>query len=212
MKTLCTIFAATLLSFTSSGQDEKYIEAMRSTIEKMDNASGHEEILACVSQFERIAGAEKTLWLPYYYGAYGLIIMSFDESDGSRKDQLLDRAQENLDNALAIDPGESELYALQAFLYPSWVTVDPMGRGMQYIEKMGLALEQAKASNPDNPRALFLEAINVLNFPPSMGGGPEAAKPIFVEADAKFRVFQNEDPLWPHWGEEANRAELEKLQ
>jgi hypothetical protein len=45
-----------------------------------------------------------------------------------------------------------------------------------------------------------------------MGGGPEAARPIFMEAEAKFKAFQNEDPLWPHWGEEANRAELEKLQ
>jgi hypothetical protein len=207
---IITIFA--LFSASLSGQDDKYTEVMQTTIEKMDRAADHEEILACVNQFERIAGAEKTLWLPYYYGAYGLIITSYEESDGTRRDQLLDRAQENLDNALAIDPNESELLALQAFLYPSWVTVDPMGRGMEYMGKMGKALAKAKASNPDNPRTLFLEAINILNFPPSMGGGPEAARPIFMEAEAKFKAFQNEDPLWPHWGEEANRAELEKLQ
>jgi hypothetical protein len=138
--------------------------------------------------------------------------MSFEEPDGTKKDQILDRAQENLDRALTIFPDESELYALQAFLYPSWVTADPMGRGMQYMEKMGKALEKAKAFSPDNPRALFLEAVHILNLPTSMGGGPGAARPIFLEADAKFRAFHNEDPLWPDWGEETNRAELEKLQ
>jgi hypothetical protein len=212
MKTVWIILTIILLSVASFGQDEKYLKVMLATIEKMENASDHDEMLECINQFERIASAEKTLWLPYYYGAYGLIIMSFEEPDGTTKDQILDRAQENLDRALTIFPDESELYALQAFLYPSWVTADPMGRGMQYMEKMGKALEKAKAFSPDNPRALFLEAVHILNLPTSMGGGPGAARPIFLEADAKFRAFHNEDPLWPDWGEETNRAELEKLQ
>ena len=212
MKTTGTMITAILLSVSSFGQDEKYVQAMLTTIARIEHASDQEVILDCVNQFERIANAEQTLWLPYYYGAYGLIILSFNEADKIKKDQVLERAQEILDQALVLNPDESELHALQAFLYPSWVTVDPMGRGMEYMEKMGKALEKAKALNPDNPRTLFLEAINILNFPPSMGGGPDAARPIFEEADAKFRAFRNDDPLWPHWGEDANRAELEKLQ
>jgi hypothetical protein len=212
MKTQLLILAITFWSFNSFGQDDVYLNTMLTTIESMDKASGKEDYLKCASQFERIATAEKNKWIPYYYGANSLIIMSFDETDGQEKDLILDRAQQMLDRAFELSPDESELHTLQAFLYPSRIMVDPMGRGMLYMEKMFQSLETAKALNPDNPRAYFLEGVNMLNMPPAMGGGPEAAKPILEEAEAKFKAFQNEDPLWPKWGEEANLAELSKVQ
>ena len=212
MKTQLLILAITLWSFTSFGQEDAYISTMLATIESMDNASGKEDYLKCASQFERIATAEKSKLLPYYYGANSLIIMSFDETDGNEKDLILDRAQLMLDQAFELAPEESELFTLQAFLYPSRIMVDPMGRGMLYMEKMFQSLATAKALNPENPRIYFLEGVNMLNMPPSMGGGSEAAKPLLEEADAKFKAFQNEDPLWPKWGEEANLSELKKVQ
>ncbi|MFH0758601.1 MAG: hypothetical protein V2B15_15035 [Bacteroidota bacterium] len=207
-----SLFAFSLSPFSLFGQNDRYTQVMLETLEKLNHASGNEATLACAGQFERIASAEKELWLPYYYGAYSLIVLSFGETDGMKKDQILDRAQQNLDKALGLNPHESELHALQAFLYPSWVTVDPMARGMQYIEKMAESLKKAKTSNPENPRALFLEAIHTLNMPPAMGGGPEIAKPIFERADSIFTAFHNDNPLWPAWGKEVNKAELEKLQ
>jgi hypothetical protein len=195
----------------SSHQESSYRGIMLQTLEKLNGASGQEHYLECAGQFERIATAEKTRWLPYYYGAYALTLMSFDETDGAKKDLLLDRAQEMVDRAMEIAPGESEIHTLQAFMYPSRIMVDPMQRGGVYMEKTFRTLEQAKSLNPDNPRIYFLEAINKLNMPPSMGGGPEVARPLFEKAAGLFRAFHHEDPLWPRWGEEANRAELEKL-
>lgn len=212
MKTNLIILSLALWSLSLFAQEDAYLNTMLSTMESMDNASGKEDYLRCASQFERIANAEKSKWLPYYYGANSLIIMSFDETDGAKKDLILDRAQQMLDRAFELSPDESELHTLQAFLYPSRIMVDPMGRGMLYMEKMFQSLETAKALNPDNPRIYFLEGVNKLNLPPAMGGGPEVAKPILEEADTKFKAFQNEDPLWPKWGEEANLAELKKVQ
>ena len=212
MKTNLIILSLALWSLSLFAQEDAYLNTMLSTMESMDNASGKEDYLRCASQFERIATAEKNKWLPYYYGANSLIIMSFDETDGGEKDLILDRAQQMLDRAFELSPDESELYTLQAFLYPSRIMVDPMGRGMLYMEKMFQTLATAKALNPDNPRIYFLEGVNMLNMPPAMGGGPEVAKPILEEADAKFKAFQNEDPLWPNWGEDANLAELKKVQ
>ena len=212
MKTQVLILTITLCTFTSYGQEDAYINTMLATMESMDYATGKEDFLKCASQFERIATAEQSKWLPYYYGANSLIILSFDESNGDEKDLILDRAQLMLDQAFELAPEESELFALQAFLYPSRIMVDPMGRGMLYMEKMFQSLATAKALNPENPRTFFLEGVNKLNMPPSMGGGPEAAKPILEMADTKFKAFQNEDPLWPKWGEEANLTELKKVQ
>ena len=135
MKTITMLLSLMLFTLPSKGQDDQYVNTMLKTIKKVDKATGNEDILACANQFERIASAEKTRWMPYYYCAYSLVIMSFDEPDGSVKDQVLDRAQQNLDDAFALNPDESELHALQAFLYPSRILVDPMGRGMVYIEK-----------------------------------------------------------------------------
>ena len=206
---ILSILVFTLSAFT---QQSKYQEAMLSAIASLEQAAGPDDYLACASRFERIARAEKSLWLPYYYASYALVVMSFDEADGDRKDILLDRAQELLDAALELAPDESELHVLQAFLYPSRILVDPMNRGMQYMELIYSSLARAKALNPANPRIYFLEGVNKANLPPSMGGGPEVARPILQEALAKFEAFQNDDPLWPGWGEEAARTELDKLQ
>jgi hypothetical protein len=206
------MLALFLFSMAAFGQRNEYLNTMISTMESMDKASSKEDFLKCAAQFERIASAEESKWLPYYYGANSLIILSFDIANVDEKDLILDRAQQMLDHAFQLEPNESELFALQSFLYPSRIMVDPMGRGMLYMEKMFTSLETAKALNPENPRVYFLEGVNKANMPSSMGGGPEAAKPILEMADAKFKSFKNEDPLWPRWGEEANLAELNKLQ
>jgi len=91
------------------------------------------------------------------------------------------------------------------------ITLAPESRGPVYFEDVTYALEKAKELNPDNPRTYYLQAILTLNLPDFMGGGPQAAKPIFLEADKKFKAFQNDDPLWPGWGEEHNQEELERL-
>jgi hypothetical protein len=209
---IVTIMATVAMtSISVYGQEDRYTTAMKSAIELMDQASDPGEFAESANRFERIATAEKSRWMPYYYASYSLVVMSFEESDGGKKDQVLDRAQELLDLAMKLEPEESELHVLQAFLYPSRIIVDPMGRGMKYMELMFTSLGTAKGLNPANPRSYFLEGVNKVNLPPSMGGGADAAKPILEEAISRFEAFSHPDPLWPHWGEEATRTELEKL-
>lgn len=211
MKTKLFILAITLFSLNVSGQEDAYTSAMKSALVKMDQSSGPEQYLDCAMSFERIATAEKSRWMPYYYASHCLALMSYQESDGEQRDLILDRAQELLDLALALEPGESELYVIQAFIYPSRIMVDPMGRGAIYLEKMFTSLGTAKKLNPDNPRIYYLEGTYKLNIPAEMGGGADVALPILEEAVAHFESFSKPDPLWPGWGEDATRAELEKL-
>ena len=212
MKTTLIILTITFFSICAWGQDERYTSAMKSAIETLDQTTEPAGFMECAGRFERIATAEKSRWLPYYYASYSLVVMSYDEQDGGQRDLILDRAQELLDRAMELQPKESELHVLQAFLYPSRILVDPMGRGMTYMEKMFASLETAKKLDPENPRIYFLEGVNKLNLPPSMGGGAEVARPILEEALSKFEAFSSNDPLWPDWGEDATRSELEKLQ
>ena len=215
MKTNLIIFAMSLFTFSVSGQEDSYTSAMKSTLLQMDQATGAELYLNCANRFERIASAEKGKWMPYYYASHCLALMSFEESNGEQRDKILDRAQDLLDRSMELNPDESvksELQVLQAFIYPSRIMVDPMGRGGIYFEKMFTSLETAGSLNPENPRCYFLEGSYKLNIPAEMGGGAEAARPILEQALTLYASFSSADPLWPTWGEEATRTELEKLQ
>ena len=128
-----------------------------------------------------------------------------------KKDAVLDKAQQFLDKAFQLAPGESELFALQAFLYPSRITVDPMGRGMEYMGKMNQALDEAIRLNPDNPRSYYLRAITILNMPEGFGGGAASARPIFEVAKQKFYNFQPKTSISPDWGKEQNEMEMSKF-
>ncbi|UCG27932.1 MAG: hypothetical protein JSV24_00835, partial [Bacteroidales bacterium] len=206
---LCLTFASMALYSFCVNQD--YNETMFSAIDDLMKSSTTEEYLQCANRFERIAAAEKEMWLPCYYAAFAYIQLSFMEEDLSKKELILDKAQQLLDKAFAIDPDESELHVLQAFLYPSRIMVDPVGRGMEYMNKIDESLRHAIELNPDNPRIYFLQAMNTLNLPPSMGGGAENARPLFELAAEKFDAFQPEINISPDWGKETNFDELRKL-
>jgi hypothetical protein len=210
MKTRYAFLMITLF-LVSGFQGTQYEEAMKQAIGEMNSNEHPQGLLEAANTFERISLNEPDQWLPLYYAAYAYILISYQEQELTQKDPLLDKAQGFLDKAFCLAPGESELYALQAFLYPSRITVDPMGRGMEYMGLLNQAIDKAIELNPENPRSYYLRAIITLNLPEAFGGGAGAAKPVFEKAKEKFDRFQPESSLSPDWGKEINRAELEKL-
>lgn len=210
MKTIIS-FLLVVVFTAANAAENKYFEAMTQAVEKQKSASTIESFLESANTFERISQMEKTEWLPLYYAAHCYIIVSFMEPDIAKKDAILDKAQHFLDKAFQLAPEESELFALQAFLYPSRITIDPMGRGMDLMGKMNHDLDEAIRLNPENPRSYYLRAITVLNMPEGFGGGATAARPIFETAKAKFESFQPKTPISPNWGKEQNEQEMAKL-
>ncbi len=210
MKTLITIFLS-LVVLTANAQNKNYQEAMASAISQMESSETVSNFQQAANTFERISMTETDEWLPLYYAAYSFIVMSYIDQDMEKKDPYLDKAQQFLDKAFKIAPEESELFALQAFLYPSRITVDPMARGMEYMGKMNAALDKAIELNPDNPRSYYLRAITLLNMPESFGGGAEVARPLFEKAKEKFDKFEPASPIHPDWGKEINEMEMQKL-
>lgn len=210
MKTLFAFLLAFFL-FQSVSSKNKYEEAMTKALEKHKYASTTEELLNVANTFERIGSMEEKEWLPLYYVAHCYIVISYQETAIDKKDPIIDKAQHFIDKAFQLAPEESELYALQAFLYPSRITVDPMGRGMEYVGKMNHALDEAIRLNPENPRSYYLRAITVLNMPENFGGGAEVARPIFETAKIKFDNFKPVSSISPNWGKEQNEMEISKL-
>lgn len=210
MKTLFTLlFSVVLLSV--SGQESRYEQAMLQALEKMNNAGDKSAFIEAANTFERISQTEKNEWLPLYHAAFCYVSIGHLEQDVSKKDPWFDKAQQFLDRAFEIAPQESELFVLQAFIYPGRMVVDPMGRGVEFMGKMNAALDKAIKLNPENPRSYYLKAITLVNMPEAFGGGPAVAKPIFETAKQKFDQFKPKSPIWPDWGKEMNEAELKKL-
>ncbi len=211
MKTLFIILALVTLSFTGFS-NEAYQKAMSHSIEQLYQAKSIAEYVEVANQFERISNNEKTEWLPLYYASFAYIMISFQEPENAKKDTYLDQAQKYLDQAMVIEPNESELYLLQGFLYPSRMNINPMNRGIVYIGKMTASLDKALELNPDNPRIYYLRATMTFHTPEAYGGGAAKALPLYQMADEKFRIFKPKTELSPNWGKEINEAELKKLQ
>ena len=210
MKTLTTLLF-TILILTSNAQSEKYEQAMSKALESLNQATTNDDFITAANTFERISMNEKNEWLPLYYSAYANIVVCYVNPDKEQTDAILDKAQNFIDQAFKVAPKESELFVLQAFLYPARITVDPMGRGVEYMGKMNQALDEAIRLNPENPRSYYLRAITTLNMPEAFGGGAALAKPIFETAKEKFDKFRPETTLSPNWGKEQNEQELSKL-
>ena len=207
------IFTLILVSLFSFGfTNENYEKTMSLSIEKLFQAKSIPEYIDVANQFERISQIEKTEWLPFYYASFAYIMISFQETENSKKDTYLDQAQKYLDQAKTIDPNESELYMLQGFLYPSRINVDPVGRGMMYIGDLNKSLDKALELNPDNPRVYYLRATMTHHMPEAYGGGAAKALPLYQMAVEKFKIFKPKTAISPDWGKEINDTELKNVQ
>lgn len=205
-----TIILALVSMFNIGFANETYHKVMTESIAQLFQSATITDYVDIANQFERISQIEKAEWLPLYYASYAYIMISFQESDNAKKDAYLDQAQKLLDKAFAIAPDESELFMLQGFLYPSRINIDPMARGMLYMEKMNTALNKALELNPDNPRVYYLRATMTYHMPQAYGGGAANALPFYKTADEKFKIFKPQSDLSPNWGKESNEAELKK--
>ncbi len=208
-----TLFLAllALLTVPTMSQGKKYKKAMKAAVEEMQVATDAASEMELVTGFEDIAQNYPDQWLPSYHASRILVFSSFEESDADKSDALLDRAKILLNSSMKLVPEESEVHVLESLYYIGMMSVDPTTRGQLYYEDVLASIQKAKSLNPENPRAYYLDGMMTANLPEFIGGGPEAAKPIYLEAAEKFKAFHNEDPFWPVWGEDLNQAELDRL-
>ncbi|QGY43619.1 hypothetical protein GM418_08075 [Maribellus comscasis] len=205
---IITLFVAVYVSSTfASG----YEETMGKNIEKMYKITSGPEMLSQANQFLRIASVEKDKWLPKYYASYCFVMSTvFGEMSADEKHQRLDMAQKEMDVLKEMASEESEVYALQAFIYQLRIT--DMTKGMKYSGLANEVLAVAEKLEPENPRVYYLRGMNTYHTPKMFGGGAEKAKPFFEKAAEKFEAFEAQNALSPNWGKEHNAQMLKSCQ
>lgn len=201
MKKYTLIVALTALHLGLFAQNT-YKAAMHSALEDFGKAQNIEQLQAAASQFDRIAAAESTEWLPAYYSSliYSIIVFQLPESD--KKEAFLKKSEQMLEKGLANAPKESELYALQGMIYQAFMAMDPMKNGALYAPKMNGAFQMSIKLNPENPRPYYLQAIATMHTPEEFGGGKKVAQPLLEQAMMKFNNFNKTSHLSPDWGKE----------
>lgn len=203
---LMLLFASAIFSQTS----DKFTAAMQSKLALMDSARDVSSLKDLSAAFERIADAEKTQWLPYYYAALcnvnaGNVAMTAGGTvsmgnNSDKTDPLADKAEELLNKAEALSKDNSEIFVVKKMIATLRLMGDPMNRYMTYGPEGTQALETAKKLNPDNPRIYMLEGMDKFYTPEQFGGSKEEAKKLFQEALQKYASFKPESNIHPNWG------------
>ena len=192
---------------------DAYTTLMTATINDLMNTGDPVALKAIAAKLERAAAVAPTDWLPRYYQAYALLISAFQtKENGDAKDQIIDQSETALAQARKLHGDESELLTLQAYAYQARLGVSPMMRAMKYSPMVGEAVAQAKALNPANPRPYLVGANNVYYTPAMFGGGADAAKPFYEEAQTKFTAFKAASALAPSWGQRQLQGRLKQYE
>ena len=190
----------------SIGQGEKYMKAMKDKVAAVDTTRDHVALKDLSAAFERIADAEKTQWLPYYYAALtqvnaAMVSAMSGQPDAAITDPMADKAEELLNKADAISKDNSEIFVVRKLIASTRMIVDPMNRYMKYAPLAQEALETAKKLNPENPRVYLLEGQDKFFTPEKYGGSKTEAKKLFEEAAKKFESFKPASEIDPAWGQ-----------
>ena len=192
---------------TASAQSDKYVAAMNKNLALFDSAKTSQDFQNLEASFERIANAEKTQWLPYYYAGLCEANYGFFDPKGD-KDAIGTKVLDLAAKADAIQKSD-ETKAISYMGYILQLLVDPQGRYMTYGQNANKELEEGLKINPNNPRLYYLKGQGILNTPDFMGGGKAPAKPILEKAVELFNV-EKPQPLYPSWGKSRAVAALEK--
>lgn len=208
MKKLMLIFVL-FISFGAQAQSEKYYSAMKKNLALLDSSKTSQDFQDVAASFSRIADAEKTQWLPYYYAGLALSQMGWtdpklDKDDNASKIIAL------CDKAEAIDKN-AEIYALRNMAATQQMLVDPQSRWQTFGSQASGYLEAGLKLDPNNPRLYYLQAMTLLGTPEQFGGGKAVAKPVFEKSLALFKTFVVK-PLYPNWGQKAAADNLAKCQ
>ncbi|HVG42721.1 MAG TPA: hypothetical protein VM888_14010 [Chitinophagaceae bacterium] len=209
MKKIIFLALAFVATHSSFAQNEKYLKAMEPKVAAIDTTRSVDGLKDLANTFERIADAEKTQWLPYYYAALahvnsGYTIMQNKDvmagGLGTTLDPIADKAETLLNKAEALSKDNSEIYVVKKMIASLRMMADPMSRYMTYGPKAAEALETAKKLNPENPRIYYLEGQDKLYTPEQYGGSKTEAKRLLEEAMKKYNAAKLESSIHPQWG------------
>lgn len=211
MKQIFSLAICLVSVATGFSQSDKYQQAMETNVATLDTVHTTEEWDNIANTFQRIADAEKTQWLPYYYASLSQVMSGYMLNNGQasmnadKTDPKADKAEELINKAEAMSKDNSEIYVVKKMIATLRMMADPQNRYQTYGPAAAEALAKAKELNPDNPRVYMLEGQDKFYTPEQFGGSKTEAKALFEEAMKKFDQFKPQSSIYPRWGLHSTR-------
>ena len=162
---------------------------LRAAIDRAHAAGRHEPVRA----------------MALYYAAWGEWALSHSElqmGDMPSAQTTLVRAERAAREGLALRPDDAEFVVMLADVLIWRLVADPR-QFAEVAPEVRALRARALASQPDNPRALIMEAGLIFNTPPERGGDRTKGLALWKRA---ITLFEQEtarpvaDPLRPDWG------------
>jgi hypothetical protein len=202
MKKVFTLITAFGLVFNMQAQNEKMVNAMKSTVSGLDSIATAQGWTTAANQFQRIADAEKNQWLPYYYAALSNVMSGLmtGANQPGKTDPLADKAEALLVKAEELQPNNEEILIVKKMISNLRMQADPMNRWQTYGPQGAEALGKAKAINPENPRIALLEGQDKFYTPEEFGGNKAEAKVLFETSVRRFGEAKPASEIHPQWG------------
>ena len=200
MKKIILTLTMAVLMATAFSQSEKYMKTMQDKVGALDSTWDGAKLKDLSAAFERIADAEKTQWLPYYYASLSQVLYAFMKNDMPNNDGFAGKAETLLTKAEGLQPNNSEISCIKSMIATLRMLVNPQVRWQQYGATIQQELDNAKKQDPNNPRPYYLQGQNIRNTPEQFGGGCNNAKPLLEEAVKKYEAFKPESNIAPSWG------------
>ena len=204
MKKLLVI--ASLFMVTMVSAQGKFEAGMGKGLGMLKEAKTAAALIETSAFFERVADAEKTQWLPYYYAALSLYQSAWADSKAD-KDKVGEACKVLISKGMAIEK-TADLYCLEQQVAVLQMMVDPMTRWQTYGAAAKVALESAKNVDATNPRIYYLDGMTLMNTPEAFGGGKTVAKPLFAKSVELFTTYKPATPFHPNWGAEEAAKQL----
>ncbi|GAB3546641.1 tetratricopeptide repeat protein [Spirosoma fluminis] len=214
MKTLIIAFVSSfIISYAAFAQSDKYQKAMKRNVAHFDTVRTSSTMLTLMNSFDRIASAEKTQWLPYYYAGMCAMNLANQEKDKNLVDGWADKADAFVSKADSLSPNNSEVSCLRATVHFARINVDFMSRGPKYSALGGEALQQALTQNPNNPRAMVVLAQLKRSAPEGYGGDKAMSCQLAARAAQLFaQSAPNASSIEPHWGQSSAQQIMKKCE
>ena len=212
------IIIATFICVYAGLQAQDANTQLQTTVTKLNNASTVKDYQQLATDFLRIADAQKTQWLPYYYAAFcnAKVGWSKQDSDPDNIDAFADKAEEEINKAQSlIDTAKqkkelSEIYCVQMMLNQARVFINPQTYGPKYGATAFNYIQKAQQLNADNPRALYLLGWQKFATPKMWGGDKILAKQLLTQAKQKLAT-EPSNSIEPHWGKKEVDDILQQL-
>lgn len=197
MKTIIILILS--FSITAAYAQSPYEKMITERVAELDTARTSRTLQRLANDFERIALADEKNWLAHYYTAYSYVRLAYSIK-GDQIDVYCNQAETYLKTAEKLQPKNSEILALYAYLYGAKVNVSPMLRGASMGKKSAGYTDLAIEADPENPRPYLIRAMGIYHTPKAFGGGAEKAVPYLEKALGKYKTFTPASKNAPRWG------------